>query len=116
MDPEQPEDLEDYNAPIEVDDQTFMEEVVDAPFAIVDFWAPWCSSCMDFKPVFEEVARELGDQIKFISANIDEVHDTSIALQISAIPTLVFFMRGEEVLRDAAINKEGFLGLIRKVL
>ncbi len=51
------------------------------------FSAPWCGPCKTFKPLVEEVARELG--VKVNDINVD--YDATFAQKydVTSIPTLI---------------------------
>ncbi len=36
---------------------------------VIDFWAPCCGPCVNFAPVFKEVAHERSGQVRFIKVN-----------------------------------------------
>jgi len=61
------------------------------PF-VVDFWAPWCPTCIDMLPVVEDVAKD--SSIPFYKVNIDESPDMKEKNRIKAIPMLMFFAEG----------------------
>jgi thioredoxin 1 len=58
----------------------FQEEVLGSKLPVlVDFWAPWCGHCTKLTPVFEELATDMGDQVKFVKINVDELtHDAVV--------------------------------------
>lgn len=61
---------------------------------IVDFFAPWCDPCMQAKPIFEGLAKELKDQYLFASVNVDEAPQIALKYDIESIPTFKIFHNG----------------------
>ena len=57
----------------------FEQEVLAAKVPIlIDFWATWCGPCQLQSPVVDEIAKEMGDQVKVCKVNVDE--QASLAL------------------------------------
>lgn len=83
---------------LEIDDVSFEGEVLqsDKP-VLVDFWAPWCGPCKAIGPIIEELAATFGDKIKFAKCNVDDNPVTPGKYGIKAIPTLIFFKKGDVV-------------------
>ncbi len=61
------------------------------PF-VVDFWAPWCPTCIEMMPTVEEVAVE--SNVQFYKVDIDEQPEMKERVRIKAIPMLMFFSEG----------------------
>ena len=77
-------------------DATFQQEVLDADLPVmVDFWAPWCAPCRVMGQTLEQVAPEVGGQVKIVKVNVDENPATAARYGIQSIPTLLFFRGGE---------------------
>lgn len=70
---------------------------------IVDFWAPWCTTCARFTPVFTDVAQQF-DDVVFATVNTDEEQDLAAILGIRALPTLVAFRHGKHVFAKSGVT------------
>jgi cytochrome c biogenesis protein CcmG, thiol:disulfide interchange protein DsbE len=46
--------------------------------AVVNFWATWCTFCVDEMPDFEEVHADLDGQVRFIGVNVEDRHDKAL--------------------------------------
>ena len=79
-----------------VTDQNFSEEVLKSEgMVLVDFWAVWCGPCQMLSPIIEEVGEELKEKVKVVKLNVDENPQISQQYQISGIPTVIIFEKGE---------------------
>ena len=67
---------------------------------VVDFWAPWCGPCQMMGPAFAQAAAAM-PQLRF--AKIDTQSETTLGqrFNIRSIPTLILFVNGQEVQRQA---------------
>jgi thioredoxin 1 len=66
---------------------------------IVDFYADWCAPCKMMAPVFEELAEDYKDKIKFMQLDVEEERALTEDLDVVTIPTLIIFNKGVEVER-----------------
>jgi len=86
-------------AVIDVTDETFAADVLDASFhgaVVVDFWAPWCGPCQTLGPMLERVAAESAE-VTLVKVNTDENPQIAQAFQIESIPAVKAFRDGEIV-------------------
>ena len=93
----------------EFTDGNWKSEVLDSPIPVlVDFWAPWCGPCRTLGPTIEKLAGDYEGRVKVGKMNTDENNETPTGLRITAIPTVLFFHKGEEVrdLRLVGVNPE----------
>ena len=74
----------------ELDTDAFSRTVPNHPFAVVDFWAPWCGPCRSFAPVFEKVAAAHPD-VLFAKVNTEDEQGLAAHFGIRSIPTLMIF-------------------------
>lgn len=95
-----------------VTDATF-SQVLSAPKAVVEFWSPSCPVCVDFKPVFEDVAAMKGGEILMATAQTDDSQKSAASYGIQSIPALIFLVNGKEVHRiEGGMSKQDFLSEI----
>lgn len=67
------------------------------------FSAVWCGPCKIFKPAFEEVTKEFGDQIDVTYYDVDEDREAASAKLISAVPTVILTKGTEDVFRNSGV-------------
>lgn len=83
---------------LDVDDATWDTEILgaDGP-VVVNFWGPRCPWCDRLDPVYEELAGEYGDRVKFAKVNVAENPDLTAHWGVMGTPTLKFFCQGRDV-------------------
>ena len=76
---------------------------------VIDFWAPWCGPCVNFAPVFKDVASERSGKVRFIKVNTEAEPALSTRFNIRSIPTIMLFKNGERVdMLNGAMPKAPF--------
>lgn len=70
---------------------------------IVDFWAPWCTTCARFTPIFRDVSEQF-DDVVFATVNTDEQQQLAAMLGVRSLPTLVGFCNGKHVFAKSGIT------------
>ena len=88
------------SAPIEVDMNNFMAEVVEGSSqqpVIVQFWAPWCGPCKQLGPVLEKVVAAANGKVKMVRVNIDDNQQIAQQLRVQSVPTVYAFVDGQPV-------------------
>jgi thioredoxin 1 len=81
-----------------IQESQFEAEVVQSTLpVVVDFYASWCGPCKILSPRLDELAGPLTNKVKFVKINVDEAATLAQRLEISAVPTLVFFKSGKVV-------------------
>jgi len=79
----------------ELTKENFAASIDGHPFAVIDFWAPWCGPCRAFAPVFAAAAARHPD-VLFAKVNTEEEQQLAAHFRIRSIPTLM-------ILRDNII-------------
>ncbi len=89
--------------------ETFDKYLQDELPVVVDFWAPWCGPCVNFAPIYKDVAGERNGQIRFIKVNTEAEPELSARFRIRSIPTIMLFKQGQMVdLLSGAMPKAPF--------
>jgi thioredoxin len=81
---------------LETTDATFATDIQSDLPVVVDFWAPWCGPCKALEPKLKQIAEDYAGKLKVIKLNIDESPATKEQFGIRGIPTLLFFVDGEQ--------------------
>src|SRR3954453_23751115 len=102
---------------IEINDANFETEVLKSTQPVlVDFWAEWCGPCKMLAPVLEEIAQEQAGKVKIAKVNVDSSPALSARFGIQAIPTLLYFAKGEVRQQTAGVvSKKAILSTLEKL-
>lgn len=86
--------------------ENFDAEVLqsDVP-VLVDFWAAWCGPCRIMNPIVDELAEMFEGRAKVAKLNVDQEDSLALQYHVMAIPTLIFFHRGERVATIEGVAK-----------
>ena len=99
--------------------ESFDDEVwaSDVP-VLVDFTAEWCGPCRILDPVVESLMPEMSARAKVFKVDTDDSPEIAKNLNVSQLPTVIFFKDGQEIHRTSILQPREFFvhyleGLIR---
>ena len=86
---------------INVNKDNFDAEVLKSETKVlVDFNANWCGPCRMLRPILESIDN---DKVKIVSINVDNEEELAYKYQVSSIPCLVLFEKGNEIKRSIGL-------------
>lgn len=79
-----------------VQDRDFDRVIALAPVPVlVEFWKPGCGHCRALTVELQRVQEHLGADILVVTMNVDENHQIPAELEITSVPALALYQRGE---------------------
>ena len=101
---------------INTTDENFEKDVLkNQKPVLTDFWASWCSPCLQLAPILEEIAEEMKDQIVIAKHNITDHPNQPTRFGVRGIPTMLLFKNGELVGTQVGVTtKSNILAFIKK--
>lgn len=81
----------------------FKTSIASTTPTLVYFNAPWCAPCKIMKPIFEQVALELGNTINFLSIDVELKKKIARRYNVKSVPTFILFKNGESIWRQLGV-------------
>ena len=81
---------------------------------LIDFWAPWCSPCIQISPVLEQISEEMKD-VTIAKHNVEEELNTPTKVFVKGLPTMILFVNGEQkAVKVGATDKADLVDFLTK--
>ena len=80
--------------------ETFNDIINGDKPVLVDFSAEWCQPCRLMKPILEELHEKMGEEIRIIKVDIDKSPTASSVYNVTSVPTLMLFQKGNILWRQ----------------
>lgn len=83
---------------------------------VVDLYADWCGPCRALAPLLDRIAQGYAGRVKFVKVNVDDEPQVAGYFEVTSIPTLLVFDRGQLVHRSSGIpDPRGFVALLDRL-
>lgn len=70
---------------------------------LVDFHATWCGPCKQLAPELERLKQMLGERIRIIKIDVDQNPQAAAVYEVSGVPTLILFRKGQILWRQSGV-------------
>lgn len=101
----------------EIEEGDFEDDVLNSKIPVVSvFWTESSPDCNPTARLMVKMADEYGNRIKFVNINIDENPDIAKKLNIIAIPTVIFYKKGQAVSTIKGLQQAEIQEQIKKLL
>ncbi len=107
------------SAIITLTDKNFDHYFDQSQILIINFWAPWCEPCHDFKGIFEEVSEKKMGAEKFCFGSIDVDQEKKLAqdFTIQSVPTLAIIRNQILVfIQSGVMPKSALIDLLNQTM
>lgn len=83
--------------------KSFDQRIWQERLTLVEFYATWCNPCKQMEPIIAQFGIRMRDRSDLLRIDIDDEEMQPIVRRynVSSIPTLIFFRRGEVLWRES---------------
>jgi thiol-disulfide isomerase/thioredoxin len=89
---------------------------VERSCAAIFFTSPTCAPCKTLYPLYDELAAEAAHKASIIMVDISQAHDISAKYGISATPTFITFLHGQQENKWSGADPNALRGNIRMLI
>lgn len=89
--------------------EEYTKLVTEDGYVLVDFSAVWCGPCKKLAPIVSEIEQEYKGKVKVVRIDVDENPEISQALQVSSIPLLHLYKKGQLVWENVGLTEKAVI-------
>jgi thioredoxin 1 len=78
-----------------IDDSNF-DATISNGTVLVDFSAEWCGPCKMLNPILDNLANEVVGKVVVAKIDVDQSPKATQKFEITSVPTLILFKKGQE--------------------
>ena len=83
---------------------TFNQIINEDQAVLIDFFATWCGPCKMMPPIFDQVKKNLGSQLRILKIDVDKNPKVAEQYQVRGVPTLILFKAGKILWRQSGVQ------------
>jgi len=91
---------------------SFREIIQSETPVLVDFHATWCGPCKVMAPELTKLKELMGEDIRILKIDVDRNPETASHYQVSGVPTLILFQKGNILWRQSGAMSAGQLSQV----